>query len=231
MIENVRRVTSDETQEVIFRFKNDSKEQVKILVDKTEADEEITVVPKHKVLAPGTESEIKITVDGKKMKELNRPDGYFSKRVVIYTDEAEGARKQLSVNGTFERIFSAAEKASAPQIKFETESVDGGKIIEGEKFEFDYVFTNDGKSPLILTSVKPSCGCTTPHWPQGKEIQPGESEKISVSFNSRGRMGKQTKSVTVRSNAVETPTVVLKFTVEVVKDPFHAGGMMGGGSK
>ncbi len=228
MIENVRRVTSEESTSVIFHFKNDSKEQVKILTEKTEAEAEVKVAPKNDILAPGAESEIVVTIDGKKMKEENRADGYFSKRIVIYTDEAEGARKQLSVNGTYERIYTEAEKAKSPKIEFATESVDGGKIIEGEKFEYDYVFKNTGESPLILTSVKPSCGCTTPHWPQGKEIQPGESEKIAVSFNSRGRMGKQTKSVTVRSNAVGTPTVVLKFSVEVVKDPFHAGSMMGG---
>ncbi len=231
MIENIRQVTSEESKSIVFRYRNDSKEQVKILVEKTEADPEVSVVPKHKVLAPGMESEIEITVDGKRMKAENSPDGYFSKRVVLYTDEAEGARKQLSVNGTYQRIFTEAEKAKSPKIEFETESVDGGKIIEGEKFEFDYNFKNTGESPLILTSVKPSCGCTTPFWPQGKEIAPGESEKVSVSFNSRGRMGTQTKSITVRSNAVATPTVVLKFTVEVVKDPFHAGSMMGGGSK
>lgn len=231
MIENVRQVTSEEAKSLVFRYKNSSKEQVKILVDKIEADPEITVTPKHKVLAPGMESEIIINVDGKKMKAENRPDGYFSKRVVLYTDEAEGARKQLSVNGTYQRVYTDAEKAKSAKIEFETESVNGGKIIEGEKFEYDFKFKNTGESPLILTSVKPSCGCTTPFWPQGKEIAPGESEKVSVSFNSRGRMGMQTKSITVRSNSVATPTVVLKFTVEVVKDPFHAGSMMGGGSK
>ena len=231
MIENVRRVTSEESKSVIYRFKNDSEQEVKILTAKTEADPEIKVEAKNAVLAPGAESELIVTIDGKRMKAENRADGYFSKRVVVYTDEAEGARKQLSVNGTYERVYTEEEKASAAGIKFDTESVDGGKIIEGEKFEFDYVFKNTGESPLILTSVKPSCGCTTPHWPQGKEIQPGDTEKISVSFNSRGRMGRQSKSVTVRSNAVATPTVVLKFSVEVVKDPFHAGSMMGGGSK
>lgn len=231
MIENVRQVTSEEEKSVLFRFKNDSKELVKILVDKTEVDPEVSVDVKQKALQPGDETEVIVNIDGRKMKAENRPDGYFSKRVVLYTDEAEGARKQLSVNGTYQRVYTDAEKANSAKIEFETVSVDGGKIIEGEKFEYDYVFKNTGGSPLSLTSVKASCGCTTPFWPQGKEIQPGESEKITVSFNSRGRMGRQSKSVTVRSTAVETPTVVLKFTVEVVKDPFHAGSMMGGGSK
>ena len=43
-----------------------------------------------------------------------------------------------------------------------------------------------------------------------------------------GRVGSQSKSITVRCNDINTPTVILKFTVEVVKDPFHVGTMMGG---
>ncbi len=226
MIENVGHMTSEESKSVLFKYRNNSNKQIKILLGKTELDPEVSFMPKHKILAPGMESEIEIKINGEKMKSSSSPNGYFSKQIVLYTDEVEGARKQLTVNGTYKRIYTEAEKTKSPKIKFETVNVNGGKIIEGEKFEFDYNFTNTGGSPLILTSVKPSCGCTTPFWPQGKEITPGESEKISVSFNSRGRVGTQTKSITVYSNAVETPTEVLKFTVEVVKDPFHADNMM-----
>lgn len=231
MIENIRQITSEEDKELNIRFRNTSKNVVKLIAEKIEADEEVKVVLEHKVLEPGQESSVMVILNGKTMKSLNRPDGYFSKRIVLYTDEAEGARKQLSINGNYKRIFTEAEKSKSPQIEFVTTTVNGGKIIEGEKFEFDYEFSNTGESPLILTSVKPSCGCTTPFWPQGKEIGPGEDEKVAVSFNSRGRMGKQSKSITVRTNDVTNPTIVLKFTVEVVKDPFHAGGMMGGGGK
>jgi len=231
MIENIRQVTSEESKDIKIRFRNTSKNVVKMLADKVEADEEVKVVLEHKVLQPGQESSVMVTLNGKQMKSLNRPDGYFSKRIALFTDETEGSKKQLSINGNYKRVFTEEEKANAPQIEFVTTTVDGGKIIEGEKFEFDYVFSNTGKAPLILTSVKPSCGCTTPFWPQGKEIQPGHEEKVAVSFNSRGRMGKQNKSITVRTNDPTSPTIVLKFGVEVVKDPFHAGGMMGGSGK
>lgn len=228
MIENLRTVTSQEKKEVVFRFKNTSTRPVTILTEKTETDPEVTLVPKDKVIAPGQESTLKILLNGEEMKKQNQADGYFSKRVVFFTDEAQNGRKQLSINGNFKRIFTEAEKKSAPAIKFETLSVNGGKLIEGEKFVYDYKFTNTGNGPLRLASVKASCGCTTPSWPKDKEIKPGESEIITVSFNSKGRMGKQSKSVTVKSNVIDNPTSVLKFSVEVVKDPFHAGSMMGG---
>lgn len=228
MIDNLREVKSTDKSDVTFRFKNTSKQTVNLLPAKFEHDAEIAVMPKDLVLLPGQETTMKVTVDGTKMKELNQSDGYFSKRIVIFTDEAEGARKQLTINGNYKRIFTEEEKMNSPKIVFEVENVDGGKVIEGEKFVYDYKFTNEGKAPLEITSVKASCGCTTPAWPKGKQIQPGESDVITVSFNSKGRRGKQSKSVTVKNTTVDKPTVVLKFSVEVVADPFHAGSMMGG---
>lgn len=228
MIDNLRQVTSEEKKDVTFRFKNTSDKVVTIAPERTEADPEITVVPQDKVLKPGQESTIKVIVDGTKMKEIGQSDGYFSKRISIFTDEADDNRKQLTINGNYQRVFSEAEKANSPKIVFETENVDGGKVIEGEKFVYDFKFTNEGKAPLEITSVKASCGCTTPSWPKDKQIMPGESEVITASFNSQGRIGTQSKSITVKTTDVMKPMVVLKFTVEVVKDPFHAGSMMGG---
>lgn len=227
MIETAKAVTSDDAQSVEFRFKNTSGQTVKILNEKTEADAGLSVVVKDLVLAPGQESLIKVNIDGKKLKTEKTPDGFFSKRVTIVTDEADGAAKQLSVNGTYTRIFTEAEKANSPKIEFETVDINGGKIIEGEKFVFDFKFKNTGTAPLVIESAKASCGCTAAA-PPVESIQPGGHSAITATFDSKGRVGSQSKSITVRCNDINTPTVILKFTVEVVKDPFHVGTMMGG---
>ncbi|MEM0999071.1 MAG: DUF1573 domain-containing protein [Bacteroidota bacterium] len=226
-IENVQTLTSDETRDIEFRYKNTSSQPVRILGDKTELQPGMTFQPKDAVLQPGQESTAKITLAGSALKKNNQGDGYFSKTIAFWTDEAEGARKQLSINGIFKRVFSAEEKSNSPKIDFVTTSVDGGKVIEGEKFVYDFTFTNNGKAPLKISSAKASCGCTATT-PPVEAIQPGESAAITATFNSKGRVGKQSKSITVKSNDIENSTVVLKFSVEVVKDPFHAGGMMGG---
>jgi hypothetical protein len=226
-IENLQTITSDENREVEFRFKNTSSTPVRILGNKTELQAGLTFQPKDAVLQPGQESTLKIKVDGKVLKANNQGDGYFSKTVAFWTDETDGARKQLSINGIFKRVFSAEEMATSPEITFETSTIDGGKVIEGENFVYDFKFTNTGKAPLKIESAKASCGCTATA-PPANAIQPGESAFITATFNSKGRVGSQSKSITVKSNSIENPTVVLKFTVEVVKDPFHAGGMMGG---
>ena len=227
MIENLREINSEETRELKFKYRNTSAKVINI-IDKTEADAEFTLKPDHKTLQPGQESLVTVLVDGKKMKELDRKDGYFSKRIAFFTDEeGANAKKQVTINGNYKRVFSEAEKSSSPRIEFMETSIDGGKVIEGEKFVYDFKFTNTGKSPLKINQAKASCGCTATKPPQ-ESIAPGETGVITATFNSKGRPGRQSKTITVRSNDIENSTVVLRFTVEVVKDPFHAGGMMGG---
>jgi len=87
----------------------------------------------------------------------------------------------------------------APIITFQEESHDFGTIKEGVIGEYTFKFTNSGTQPLILTDVRPSCGCTTPDWSK-EPVAPGKTGLIKVKFNSSGRPGKFNKSITVSSN-------------------------------
>jgi ABC-type Fe3+-hydroxamate transport system substrate-binding protein len=102
---------------------------------------------------------------------------------------------------------SAAQAANAPVAKFEKESHDFGKIAEGDKVSYDFKFTNTGKSPLIITNARATCGCTTPTWPK-TPIKPGESGIIGVTFNSAGKSGLQDKQITVTANTAPAETMV-----------------------
>jgi len=84
---------------------------------------------------------------------------------------------------------------------------DFGEISEGTVAEHEFVFTNNGDKPLILSSVKASCGCTTPDWSK-EPILPGNQGHIRASYNSENRPGGFHKSITVTSNA-STPTKVV----------------------
>ncbi len=92
-------------------------------------------------------------------------------------------------------------------IEFEKESHDFGTIQEGKIATYDFIFRNKGKSPLILQSVEPSCGCTTPDYTR-EPVPPGGKGKITVSYNSQGRPNAFTKTITVRTNSTE-PVKVL----------------------
>lgn len=96
---------------------------------------------------------------------------------------------------------------SGPQITFEEEEYNFGDIHQGEKAEHVFAFENSGTEPLILSNVKTTCGCTATNWPRDP-IAPGGTGEIKVVFNSAGKMGTQTKVVTVFSNAVNTQAKV-----------------------
>jgi hypothetical protein len=75
---------------------------------------------------------------------------------------------------------------------------------QGEKKDHTFNLTNDGKSELIIRNVRSSCGCTAVA-PSKKVIAPGESVPIKVTFDSRGKRGRQSKSITVITNDPKKP--------------------------
>lgn len=101
-----------------------------------------------------------------------------------------------------------------PNIKFEEEEHDFGRITQGEKVSYAFKFTNTGKSNLIITSAHGSCGCTVPEWPK-EPILPGKEGKINVIFSSEGKSGIQEKSITIVTNC-EPSTRVVKIKTEII---------------
>lgn len=105
---------------------------------------------------------------------------------------------------------------SGPTLVWEKSSHDFGEVIEGTQVSHTFKFTNKGNEPLILTRVQPSCGCTVPNnWPKDP-IMPGASGEISVSFNSSGRVGANTKVIQVYSNASNEGAKQFSFTAKVL---------------
>jgi len=96
-------------------------------------------------------------------------------------------------------------------------SRDYGKINEGQKLAISFRFKNTGKKPLIIESVRPTCGCTVADYPQ-EPIAPGEEAEITGEFDSNGREGLQRKHITVRTNT-EPADQEVTFEVNVVGKP------------
>jgi hypothetical protein len=112
---------------------------------------------------------------------------------------------------------AAEENKNKGDFKFEKEVHDFGTIIEGEMATYDFVFTNIGKEPIILSNVAASCGCTTPTWTR-EPVKPGEKGSIKAVYNSQNRPGPFTKQVTVSSNA-KVPTKILTIKGVVERQP------------
>lgn len=147
----------------------------------------------------------------------------FTHQLSFETNDAAEPLKTVEVNGSYRKIYTEAELATMPMIEFAEKEFNGGDILQGDVITHTFFFKNKGKAPLTLSSVKASCGCTTPSWTQ-EPLAPGATGEIKVMFNSAGKMGPQHKTVTVRSNDPENDTVVLHVKCNIKPDPFSGGG-------
>lgn len=127
----------------------------------------------------------------------NKPGDGVSANDVSNTASAEGS-----------------SKSDLPDIKFEEEEHDFGRITQGEKVSFAFKFKNTGKSNLLITSAAGSCGCTIPEWPK-EPIAPGKEGKINVVFSSDGKSGMQEKTITIVTNC-EPSTKVVRIKTDVI---------------
>lgn len=98
-------------------------------------------------------------------------------------------------------------------IEFDTKDYDFGTVKEGDVVEGVFKVSNKGKTDLVITDASASCGCTVPEWPK-EAIKPGDSAEIKFSFNSKGRTGKQSKTITLQTNTSNvTETLRIAGTV------------------
>jgi hypothetical protein len=79
-----------------------------------------------------------------------------------------------------------------------------GDIKQGEVVENTFTVKNTGSAPLVISNIQTTCGCTTPNYEKGTAISPGETSEILVRFNSRGKVGRQDKKVTIFANTPES---------------------------
>lgn len=119
--------------------------------------------------------------------------------------------------------FSCSQNPSSAKhegaaIEFEKTEHDFGAIPYKGDGSYEFVFKSTGKSPLVLSNVRSSCGCTVPEWPK-EPIKKGETGTIKVTYNTR-LIGSFAKSITVYTNAGEAPIVlIIKGKVESEKKP------------
>jgi hypothetical protein len=124
------------------------------------------------------------------------------------------AKKEGTSKSTVAKPAPAVTAASAPvaapapggttgninDLAFVKEEHDFKTVGEGPVADYEFVFTNKGKEPIIISQVHASCGCTTPSWPK-EPILPGKTASIKASYATAGRPGPFTKNITVLSNA------------------------------
>ena len=118
----------------------------------------------------------------------------------------------VSTVAVYAQSATTASK-NGPVLTWDKSTHDFGNMEQGDVLEHTFKFTNTGNEPLVITNVQVSCGCTTPKgWPRDP-VMPGGSGELTVAFNSTGKMGAQTKPVTIVSNAINDAKIVFTAVV------------------
>ena len=111
---------------------------------------------------------------------------------------------------------TALPKIEGAGMAYVTETIDYGTIAHNADGKREFVFTNNGNKPLIITNATGSCGCTVPTYSK-EPIAPGAKGVIGVKYDT-ARIGAFTKTVTISSNAEGMPTKVLTIKGTVLGD-------------
>ena len=101
------------------------------------------------------------------------------------------------------------------ELQFESTIFNYGTIESGETVQNIFTFTNTGTEPILIINAKGSCGCTVPDWPR-EPIAPGETGEFVVRFDSKNKVGFQSKRVTITANTDPVHTY-LTLKGEVIK--------------
>ncbi len=99
----------------------------------------------------------------------------------------------------FEEIIPEEPAEPQGKLQFVSRSHDFGKIMEGDTFEHEFKFYNASQIPVVISNVKASCGCTKTTYPK-EPILPGENGTIGVTFDSKGKLGRQKPFMSVVTN-------------------------------
>ncbi len=125
-------------------------------------------------------------------------------------------KKQLTFN-----VTNAAERDAQtivyPSVTFDKVAHDFGEIQNGTPVETVFTYTNSGQSPLVVTDIKSTCGCTVPQGWSREPLAPGASSQFTVKFNGKGA-NKVSKTITLTTNT-ESGREQVRISAFIVPDP------------
>jgi hypothetical protein len=128
----------------------------------------------------------------------------FSFTAILNAQEAVTKNKDNKEAPT-KKVVTPKKKAG---ITFTTLEINRPAIPYDSQELFIFEFKNTGKTPLIISNVQTSCGCTTAEKPT-EPVLPGKKSKISVKYDTK-RVGDLHKTITVTTNVGEPIVLTIK---------------------
>lgn len=134
--------------------------------------------------------------------------------LVAFTSCKDDAASKINTDNVAAAAERDANAGEFPVITFEETEHDFGTIVNGTPVETKFKYTNTGKTPLVVSNIKSTCGCTVPSDWNRDPLAPGESSEFTVKFNGKGANQVQ-KTITLTTNTEKgTETVKIKAFVE-----------------
>lgn len=106
---------------------------------------------------------------------------------------------------------------NGPKISFDQTIIDYGEIEYNSDGIRIWHFKNEGDQPLIITSVKGSCGCTVAKYPK-VPITPGKESTIKIKYDTK-RKGTISKTVSITTNEPQERNFHVVTIIGKVKPP------------
>ncbi|MFV0566022.1 MAG: DUF1573 domain-containing protein [Flavobacteriaceae bacterium] len=136
--------------------------------------------------------------------------GIAALSLVTFTSCKENATAKIDEANVAAAAQRDEQATKFPKIEFEEKEHDFGEIIKGTKVETTFKYKNTGEAPLVITNIKPTCGCTVPENWSREPLLPGQTGEFTVTFNGSGT-NKVSKTIIVSSNT-ESGTEEIKIT-------------------
>ena len=133
-------------------------------------------------------------------------------QLVIQEDNSAQIAAPMPVDSNAEMIKEAQSKPLTNLVLSEAH-FEFGKMKKGDQKEHIYEVTNTGENPLIISQVKPGCGCTVPDYTK-EPILPGKKGKITLKFDSSSFDGLVNKQAEVYANVEKAP-IIISFSADI----------------
>jgi hypothetical protein len=143
--------------------------------------------------------------------------------LVVFTSCKENAQDKIKMENEIAALKRDANykqlvnDAAFPSISFDKTEHDFGQIMNGTPVETTFSYSNTGKSPLVVTDIKSTCGCTVPQGWSKEPLMPGASSQFSVKFNGKGA-NKTSKTITLTTNT-EKGKETVRISAFIIPDP------------
>lgn len=116
------------------------------------------------------------------------------------------------------QLYAIPDEQNGAHCVFEEGSFDFGAVLQGQSIERVFRFQNKGNKTLVITRVKSSCGCTFPAL-KSRVYKPGQKGELTVTFDSKSRVGPQNKTITIESNDPNQPRITLTLFGTIIVPP------------